>query len=78
MLAREFIKQALKISNNKKERKHWRVEDALTLDPGFQVTKSSTMRKILKGWVVSEESLKFEFCEDLIPTQATITQILTL
>lgn len=60
-MAKDIIEATLQIKPNKKERKRWRVKDALLLDPIIQVIGSPMVKSILHGWGVATKTLDFKF-----------------
>lgn len=49
-IARHFIKEALRVGPQKKERNHWTISKEILLDKDIHVTNSPTTQGMLKGW----------------------------
>lgn len=62
----------------KKERKKWRIADALLLDPNIQVINSPTLKRILKGYPTLVALLEIIFKEGTVSCQATREKFLIL
>lgn len=75
---KEIIKATLCSSPNKKERKWWRVKDALNLDSHLQVLNSPTVKSILHRWELATCALEFKFEEGTIPKKLIVDQLLTI
>lgn len=71
-IANNFIKDALRKGQEKRERKWWEPSCALLLDLEIHILGSATLRGMLKGWVAAKGTLLFAFRVDSLPKDTMI------
>lgn len=63
---------------HKKERKLWTCQELLLLCSDVEVSRSPTVRNLLRGWKSQQKRLRFDFDGGSLPKHLTIEQTVSL